>query len=179
MRKTFLFCCLAGMLGSAAFGDTLYGSYQFTATHACNDPQCTQATDTITGTGSNSVQGASTLSATNLTEIDSANPQITGPFTLTSASDGSQLFGFMGFSFSPGTAGPTSFGTIGTAQFSGGTGPYAAFSAFSPLSGMGIFTSPTTAQGTLTFTPEPESWAELLLSLPVLTLSRRFRRRQS
>jgi hypothetical protein len=50
------------------------------------------------------LQGDSTVTATNLIEIDAADPQVTGTFTLTSLSDGSELFGNLGFSFIPLTA---------------------------------------------------------------------------
>jgi hypothetical protein len=153
---------------------SLYGSYQISASHNCNDPACTSATDVITGTGSNTLQGASTLTVT-LMEDALGNLQ-PGPITITSLSESSEIFGILYASFDP-TVAPPAYRSSGTVQFTGGTGPYTGFLANETTFGAGFFTGPTSAVGTLVFTPEPESWSLVALATLGFCALRRFRRR--
>jgi hypothetical protein len=169
--NSILILLTAGGVNSAA---SLYGSYQASASHNCNDPACTSATDIITATGSNTLQGASNLTAT-LMEDALGNLQ-PGPITITSLSDGSEIFGILSISFDP-TVAPPAYRTPGTVQFTGGTGLYAGFTANEIISGGGLFTGPTSAIGTLVFTPEPESWSLMALATLGFGALRRFRHR--
>lgn len=162
---------------TAASAATFYGTYQSTATHNCADASCTTATDVITATGSNTVQGLSSFTATfSDTSYKGEGELSPGQIVITSASDGSQIFGVLDLAFVPGIA-PPALAMTGSVYFTGGTGAFSGFSGSQDLFTKGFFTGPTSAAGTVTFAPEPETWATLALSILGLAAWSGYRRR--
>ena len=148
---------------SCASATILYGTYQASATHTCSGINCSSATDVITGTGSNTLQGASDFSAT-ITET----PFFQGDFqpgtvVFTSLSNGGEISGVLNLAWVRSIA-PPPFELTGTVEITGGTGPYSGFRANTDVFGKGTFTSLTSATGTVALVPEPESSLLLLLS---------------
>jgi hypothetical protein len=87
-RGTLLILLTLLMVIRFAAAATLYGTYQASASHTCADSSCTSAIDVITGTGSNTLQGASNFTA-NITEDSFYNPGNFQPgrIVITSLSD--------------------------------------------------------------------------------------------
>ena len=178
MIKKFSFLALASavVLIPFASADPLYGVYHITASFTCtNPPSCTQGNDLLSGSGSNSLQGPSTLIGTGV-EDTLSHPGVLTTFTITSTSNGDEVFGVatssIDFSVVP------ELRATGTVVFTGGTGQYVGFSDSENVLATGIFTSNTTAEYTLVFAPEPGTWAELSVASSVLLGFWHWRRRQ-
>ncbi|MBV8812810.1 MAG: PEP-CTERM sorting domain-containing protein [Acidobacteriaceae bacterium] len=145
-----------------ASATSLYGTYQASATHTCSGVNCSSATDVITGTGSNTLQGASEFTAT-ITET----PFFQGDFqpgiiVFTSQSNGGEISGVLNLAWVRSIA-PPPFELTGTVEITGGTGPYSGFRANTNVFGKGTFTSLMSATGTVALVPEPGTWSLLLL----------------
>ena len=176
-KCSFLALASAVVLIPFASAAPLYGVYHITASFTCtNPPSCTQGNDLLSGPGSNSLQGPSTLIGTGV-EDTLSHPGVLTTFTITSTSNGDEVFGVatssIDFSVVP------ELRATGTVNFTGGTGQYVGFSDAENLLATGIFTSNTTAEYTLVFAPEPGTWAELLVASPVLLGFWRWRRRRA
>jgi hypothetical protein len=148
---------------SFASAASLYGTYQASASHTCSGINCTSALDVISGTGSNTLQGASDFTAT-ITENSffegSFQP---GTIVFTSLSNGNQISGVLNLAWVRDIAAPA-FGLTGTVQITGGTGLYSGFTANTDVFGSGFFTAPTSATGTVALAPEPGTSSLFMLS---------------
>ena len=148
---------------SCASATALYGTYQASATHTCSGINCTSATDVITGTGSNTLQGASDFTAT-ITETPFFQGDFQpGSIVFTSLSNGSEISGVLNLAWVRSIA-PPPFELTGRVEITGGTGPYSGFRANTDVFGKGTFTSLMSATGTVALVPEPETWSLIIVS---------------
>lgn len=125
------------------------------------------------GTGS---FGLDTYFSTDIVNMATGAGQGTNIFT---AGNGDQLFGSFDVQITP-TSNPGEVTLAGLVTFTGGTGLFAGATGSSVLTGLGQFTSQTSAighfdfNGEVTLVPEPTT---LLLTLPALLLVARRRNR--
>ena len=174
MSKCLMPMGLLALLLSATstWASNIYGTYQATDSHTCSDPSCATYTDVLTGSGWNSVQGASNFKATITEDSNNApNANFTpGPFVMSNSSG--TLTGILDLVWDKGIH-PPAFRLTGTLDFTGGTGAYASFSGETDnLFGSGLFTGPTSAEGSFTFAPEPATWTLIGLAATALGLGR-------